>query len=380
MRVLVSGGGTGGHINPALAIAGKIKSEDKDAVIEYVGTRKGLETKLVPKEGYKIHYVHVEGIKRKFSAANIKAAAEAVTSIFEAKRIIRNFKPDIVIGTGGYVCWPVLKAAASMNIPTVVHESNAYPGVTTRMLAKYADKILLNFSESAEYLQAAKGKLVTVGNPVKSEMFSLSRAECRKKLGIAPEERVLLSYGGSLGAQRVNETIFEMISQKLLPGDIRHIHATGSGYWEKAKERFLSCGFSLSDENTVKKGKTEIKQYIYNMPQLLASADVVVCRAGAMTVSEIAATGKAAVFIPSPNVTDNHQYKNALVLKKANAAELIEEKELSPERLAEAVGTYFKDKALAERVSDNVRSFAEPKCLDKIYSVIKKLTEQRTQG
>lgn len=376
MRVLVSGGGTGGHINPALAIAGKIKSEDKDAVIEYVGTRKGLETKLVPKEGYKIHYVHVEGIKRKITPENIKAAFEAVTSVFEAKRIIKEFKPDIVIGTGGYVCWPVLKAASSMKIPTVVHESNAYPGVTTKMLSKYVDKILLNFEESAKYLETAKEKLAVVGNPVKGEMFSQSKSECRKSLGILPGEKVLLSYGGSLGAQRVNETVFEMISEKLLSDDIRHIHATGNIYWDKAKSRFLNDGFSVSDENTIKKGKTEIKQYIYNMPQMLACADVVICRAGAMTVSEIAATGKAAVFIPSPNVTDNHQYKNALVLKKANAAELIEEKELSAKLLAQAVGAYFNDSAFAERVSDNVRAFAEPKCLDKIYSVIKKLTSE----
>lgn len=374
MRVLISGGGTGGHINPALAIAGRIKSEWKDAVIEYVGTDKGLETKLVPKEGYKIHYVKVEGLKRKLTPKNILAAIHAVTSVFEAKKIIKEFKPDIVIGTGGYVCWPVLKAAADMRIPTFVHESNAIPGVATRMLSKHVDKILLNFKESEKHLEGVKEKLIVVGNPVKQEMFTLTSSECRRKLGLGETEKVVLSYGGSLGARVVNETVFELISKKLLPEDVYHVHATGNGYFEKAKERFLSEEFSLADENTLKKGKTEIKKYIYNMPELMAISDTVICRAGAMTVSEIAAMGKPAVFIPSPNVTDNHQYKNAKVLKDAKAAELIEEKDLTPTLLAETVKTYLYDEEKINSVKKNVKAFADKECLDKITSVVKQLT------
>lgn len=376
MRVLVSGGGTGGHINPALAIAGRIKAQWKDAVIEYVGTEKGLETKLVPKEGYKIHYVKVEGLKRKLTLKNIIAAFHAVTSVYEAKKIIKNFKPDIVIGTGGYVCWPVLKAAAGMGIPTFVHESNAIPGVATKMLSKYVDKILLNFKESEKYLADKKEKLVVVGNPIRSEMFTLKGAECRKQLGIAEGEKVVLSYGGSLGAKVVNETIFEMTEKALLPEDVRHIHATGNGYWEAATQRFLPNGFSHSDENTLVNGKKEIKRYIYNMPTLMACADVVVCRAGAMTVSEIAAMGKVAVFIPSPNVTDNHQYKNAKVLKDAGAAELIEEKDLSALVLSETVKKYLKDEALCEATRKNAKKFADPECLDKIIAIVKELTSK----
>lgn len=382
LRVLISGGGTGGHINPALAIAEKIRQENPDAVIEYVGTEKGLETKLVPRAGYPIHYVKVEGLRRSFSAENIRAAAEAVTSVYEAKRIIRQFHPDIVIGTGGYVCWPVLRAASSMKIPTVVHESNALPGVATRMLAKYADVILLNFRESETILKEMHtrlhAKLITVGNPVRPEMFDLAKAKaaCREKLGFREGERILLSYGGSLGAKRINKTVFEMISSGLLPQDIRHIHATGNGYWDEAQRIFTEKGFLLSDENTLEKGKTVLKKYIYNMPEQLACADLVICRAGAMTVSEIAAMEKAAIFVPSPNVTDNHQYKNALVLKRAGAAELIEEKNLTPSVLADTVTRFFSDDRLMKTTGDRARTFAEPKCLDKIYDVISELVKK----
>ena len=345
-------------------------------MIEYVGTKKGLETKLVPKEGYKIHYVKVEGLKRKLTLQNLVAAYHAVTSVYEAKRIIRNFKPDIVIGTGGYVCWPVLKAAAEMDIPTFVHESNAIPGVSTKMLSKYVDRVLLNFKESEKYLEKEKAKLCVVGNPVKQEMFTANAKKCREKLGISQNEKVVLSYGGSLGAKFVNETVFEVISKGLLGDGVRHIHATGNGYWDKAKEKFLPEGFKEPDENTMVKGKTEIKRYIYNMPELMACADVVICRAGAMTVSEIAAMGKAAVFIPSPNVTDNHQYKNAKVLKDANAAELIEEKNLTPEILSGKVRKILSDEAYANKMRENAKVFADSECLDKIASVVKELTSK----
>ncbi len=376
MRVLVSGGGTGGHINPALAIAAKIKKEDSSAVIEYVGTQKGLETKLVPREGYVIHYVKVEGIRRKLTLENVRAAYHAITSVGQAKKIIKKFRPDIVIGTGGYVCWPVLKAAASMKIPTLVHESNAYPGVATKMLSKYVDKILLNFSESKELLKNSKAELCVVGNPVKQEMFTLSKDECRRELGFSGNEKILLSYGGSLGAKVVNETVFEMIEKGLVGEKVRHIHATGNGYWDAACERFAKLGFSFTDENTLEKDNVCIKKYIYNMPKLMACADVVICRAGAMTVSEIAAMGKSAVFIPSPNVTDNHQYKNALVLKKADAAELIEEKELSPEMLSEKVHTILSDERKMKERAQAVKRFAQPDCLDLIYSQIRELTQK----
>lgn len=376
MRVLMSGGGTAGHVNPALEIAAKIKKENPDAVIEYVGTERGLETKLVPEKGIPLHFVHVEGIKRKLTPSNIKAVVHAVTSVFEAKKLIRSFLPDIVIGTGGYVCWPVLKAASSMGIPTLVHESNAIPGLTTRMVSGRVDRVLLNFRESAKYLDVGEEKTLFVGNPVKSEMFELTAEECRKKLGIPDEQKMVLSFGGSLGARRFNQTVFEMITYGLVPPDCLLIHATGAGYWDNAKLTFLEKGFQEISDGVIKKGNTEIRRYIYNMPELMASSNIVICRAGAMTVSEIAAMGKTAIFIPSPNVTDNQQYRNASVLKRAGAAELIEEKDLSAKGLSELMCSYLYDKNKSLEISEKVKAFAEPACLDKIYSEIVRLTQK----
>lgn len=374
MRVLVSGGGTAGHVNPALEIADKIKKENPGAVIEYVGTQRGLETKLVPAKGIPIHYVHVGGIQRKLTVSNIKALFQAVTSVFEAKKIVRKFRPDIVIGTGGYVCWPVLKAASSMKIPTLVHESNAIPGLTTRMLSKYVDRVLLNFKESAKHLDIPEEKMLFVGNPVKSEMFTLSGKQCREKLGISAEIQMILSFGGSLGAKYFNQTVFEMISKNLVAKDVYFVHATGAGYWDNAKEMLLGQGFSEISEGVMKKDNIEIRRYIYNMPELMASSDLVICRAGAMTVSEVAAMGKPAIFIPSPNVTDNQQFKNASVLSRAGAADLIEEKDLSPTVLASHINRYLSNPNDGAEMGKRAKMFAEAGCLDKIYNEIKRLT------
>lgn len=377
MRVLVSGGGTSGHVNPALTIAGKIKKENPDAVIEYVGTEKGLEKKLVPHEGYPIHYVKVEGLKRKLTAENIRVMREAISSVREAKKIIRDFRPDIVIGTGGYVCWPVLRAAASLKIPTVVHESNAVPGLATRMLSHFVSKVLVNFKESENKLNIPKSRVLCVGNPVKEEMFTLKKEDCRRELAIDRDEKVVLSFGGSLGARTVNGLMFDIIENERLPKDVRIIHATGSGYWDSAREHFLTRGFAQTDENTLKKGKVTLHRYIYNMPTVMACADVTVCRSGAMTVSEISAMKKAAVFIPSPNVTDNQQYENAHVLEKAGAAMLLEEKEATSQKLADKINGLLADDAKRHEIEQKAAAFVHRASLDEIYGVIRELTETK---
>lgn len=374
MRVLLSGGGTGGHIYPALAIGNKILSENKNAVIEYVGTEKGLETKLVPKEGYKIHYVRVQGIKRSLSIDNVKALIYAVTSVFEAKKIIREFRPDIVIGTGGYVCWPVLKAASEMKIPTLVHESNAIAGVATKMLSPHVSKVLFNFRETAKSLNIPAERYEHVGNPIKQEMFTLKKDDTREKYGIHRDAKVVVSFGGSLGAKSINDVVLDMLC-KDSKDDVYHIHATGAKYWDDSRRMLLSHGFSDSGEDEVKCGRRTVRKYIYNMPETLSAADVVICRAGAMTVSEVSAMGKAAIFIPSPNVTDNHQYKNAHVLELAGAAKLIEEKNLSSESLRDAVNGYFDNPEKTEGMCRKLSRFSVPDCLDRIYSIILDLTK-----
>ncbi len=371
MRVLVSGGGTGGHINPALAIADKIKKENPDSIIEYVGTQKGLESSLVPKAGYKIHFIKVRGFKRKLTLENFDAAIKAVTSVVAAKKIIKSFKPDVVIGTGGYVSWPVLKAASKMGIPTLIHEQNAFPGVTTRMLSKYVDTVMISFEESAKYLDGAKDKLRLVGNPVSDKMLEAKKDISREKLGISKNEKVLLSCGGSLGARPLNEAVFELIKDYSLPNNVMHIHATGKAGWEVQSAAFKDLGFEVTGEDELKKGNVIVRKYIYNMHEVLSASDVLICRAGAMTLSENAALAKASVIIPSPYVTNNHQYKNAKVLLDKNAALMIEEKDLNKEILIQNVSKLMDDDEFRQDVENNIRKCAIVDSLDRIYELVK---------
>ena len=377
MRVLVSGGGTGGHINPALAIADKIKHMQKDAVIEYVGTPNGMENILVSKAGYKIHHVKVKGFKRKLTLENIDAALKAVTSVMEAKKIIRDFKPDIVIGTGGYVSWPVLKAASKMGVPTCIHEQNAYPGVTTKALSKYVDKVMISFEESRPHFSCDTQKLVLVGNPVSEKMLCANKEKAREELGLDKSAKVILSAGGSLGAAALNENVFELIKNYSLPNAIHHYHATGKAGWQEQSQRYINeLGFEKLDEETLKKENVTVCKYIYNMHVLLAASDVEICRAGAMTLSELAVLGKCSVIIPSPYVTNNHQYKNAKVLCDKNAALMIEETNLNGEILTKTVKELVENEEKRKSMENNVRSFAVTDTLDRIYKIIIQIKEK----
>ncbi len=373
MKALISGGGTGGHINPALAIAGMLKEKYKDIEIEYVGTKKGLETKLVPREGYKLHTVRVRGFSRSLSLKNFDAAVKAVTSVWEAKKIIKQFCPDIVIGTGGYVCWPVLRAAAKMGIPTAVHEQNATVGMTVKMLSRYVDRIMISFESMRDQI-SEKDKVVFTGNPIKSEMLRISREDSRKKLGYDMDTPMILSYGGSLGAMKINENVLSVIESYSEKSDVYHIHATGRGEWNDAKEKLLARGYEDKGDS-VTKGKVTVCEYIYDMPTLLSASDIVICRAGAMTVSELSAMGKAAVMIPSPNVTNNHQYKNAAVLEKAGGAVLIEEKNLNPEKLKNELEALINSPEKLSSLQNNIRRFAVLDSLERINSVVCELLE-----
>ncbi len=359
----MTGGGTGGHVNPAIAIANNIKENHPTAEIEFVGTSRGIENKLVPKEGYKLHHVEVQGFKRKLTPYNIKSAWLAFTSPMKAKKLLREFKPDLVIGTGGYVCWPLLKAAASLGIPTAIHESNAIPGVAVRMLAKYVDRIYVNFDATADALgEVYRDKVVKVGNPIKAEFSTLDYNKARDTLGITGKYNgFLLSYGGSMGAEKVNDEMLDFMRDysKSHP-ELLHIHATGAIEYEAAMAKAKEYGL-LDTENL------RIQEYIYDMPTLMAAADVVVSRAGAMTLSELAALKKCCVLIPSPHVADNHQYKNAKVLADAGAALLFEEKELTPGILYSALSELVAVKEKRNEMSERIQKFALPDANKSIY-------------
>ncbi len=350
----MTGGGTGGHVNPAIAIADVIRANQADVKIEFVGTSRGIENKLVPKAGYKLHHVEVQGFKRKLTPYNIKSAWLAFTSPIKAKKLIREFAPDIVIGTGGYVCWPLLKAAAGMGVPTAVHESNAIPGVAVKMLARYVDRIYVNFDATANALGGVySDKVVKVGNPIKPEFASIDADGVKKELGIGDKyERLLLSYGGSMGAEKVNDEMLAFMRDytKHHP-ELLHIHATGAIEREAASEKAKEYG--LTDCENVR-----ICEYIYNMPELMAAADIVVSRAGAMTLSELAALEKCCVLIPSPHVADNHQYKNAKVLADKGAAIVFEEKELVGGVLTEALSGLIADGEKQAEMRENIKAFA----------------------
>ena len=374
MRVLITGGGTGGHVNPALAIANTIKQNDPDAVIAYVGTKRGIENKLVPKAGYPMYYVDVKGIKRSLSPSNIKAAYLALTSPIKAKKIIRVFKPDIVVGTGGYVSWPVVKAASQMGIPTALHESNAIAGVAVKMLQKSVDRIYLNFEKTGESLSCDRAKLMKVGNPILGGFSSMTREEARKKLGIPDKYKyVILSYAGSMGAEKVNDAVLCLMREFTSKHpEVYHIHATGSIELELCTSQFKEMGLDKCEN-------IELCEYIYDMPVRMAAADITINRAGAMTISELAATGKCSIFIPSPNVAENHQYKNAKVLSDAGAAALFEEKELTDgaKPLIEEVEKLLSDggdELRAER-SEKIRQFAVSDANKLIYNDLVKLAQ-----
>ena len=363
MRVLMTGGGTGGHVYPALAIASVIKQNDPQAEIAFVGTPSGMENKLVGAAGYKMYHVDVKGFRRSLSPKNIKAMYLALVSPQRAKKIIREFKPDIVIGTGGYVSWPILVAASKLGVPSAVHESNAVPGVTVRRLAAYVDRVYVNYAESIDML-SHKEKAMRVGCPLRLDFEAIDKQTARKMLGVAPDRKVILSFGGSLGAEQVNFAMLDFMEDYVQHHpEVLHVHATGSIEWEIATGIFKERGLD-------QKENIRFVEYINDMALQMAATDVVVCRSGANTVSELALLKKAAVFIPSPNVTDNQQFKNANAIAKKGGALLIEEKDITRDKIQELIVSVLEDQQKQKEMGEKIHDFAVPDANRKIYEDI----------
>lgn len=357
MRILFACGGTAGHINPAIAVANYLKEKDPDTVIEFAGNPNGMESRIVPKAGYDFAPIKVLGFQRKLTLHNIindiKALWYLLFASGRAKKIINDFKPDIVMGTGGYVSGPVVRKAALMGIKTIAMENNAFPGVTTKLLAKYVDKILLDVPESEKYLPEGLRYIVT-GNPVREEIFTEDRQKAREYYNVG-DRLCILSFGGSLGAQRLNEAVADLMAWHL--GENRnflHIHGSGSFYGPSYYFDLLrEKGIEAEDHPNLL-----IREYIEDMPRCLAAADIVICRCGAITLAELKAAGKASVLIPSPNVAENHQFHNAMVLVNHGAAAIIEEKDLTGKALCEAVRKLAEDPELLRSYSENARKLA----------------------
>lgn len=367
MKVLLAGGGTAGHINPALAIAGYIKKKRPETEFLFIGNRDGMEQRLVPQAGFDIKSITISGFKRSFSpknmVENVKTVTRTFTSSHEAKKIISEFKPDICIGTGGYVSGPVIRAAAKMGIPCIIHEQNAYPGVTNKMLAKSVNKVMLAVPDAKKYFE--KADFVVTGNPVRGDILTADKEGSRAELEL-DERPMILSFGGSLGARKINEAVADIVARSGKDGRYQHIHAYGKyGDWfpDLVKEK----GTDISQCNNL-----DIRPYIDNMPTCMAAADLVICRAGAITLSEIQAMGKPAILIPSPNVAENHQYHNAMALVNAGAAEIIEESELSGETLMKTVDKLLLNPEQLKTISENSRKMAITDANERIYSIVKK--------
>jgi len=367
MRILFACGGTAGHINPALAVAGMLKKEHENTVIRFVGNPNKMEARLVPQAGYDFSPLIVEGFQRSFTPQNIKRNFHALACLArcsrEVRRILAEFKPDVVLGTGGYVSGPVLREAAKQGIPTLTHESNAYPGVTTKLLAKSVDCVLLAVEKTKERLPKGCNCVVT-GNPVRAELFSVSREKARKKLNVGNGQICVLSLGGSLGAARVNQAVAELIAHFYNENTLHHIHATGHYGAEDFPRLLRERGIEPDAEGL------DIREYIDNMVDCLAAADFVICRAGAITLAELQAVGRASVLIPSPNVAENHQYHNAMVLQNHNAALVIEEKDLTGDLLCDTVSALLADPQELKNMGQNAAVMAVPNATARICAEV----------
>ena len=366
MKILFAGGGTAGHINPALAVAAAVRAHQPDAEILYVGARGGMEERLVPEAGYDFRGITISGFQRKLSLENIKKNLKTVKRLFtssaESKRILRGFQPDVCLGTGGYVSGPILRSAAKMGIPIVIHEQNAFPGVTTKMLAKRASRVLLAIPDAEKYLETKTPGTVT-GNPIRAEIVTAKKGESRRKLGLDARP-VILSYGGSLGARRVNEAVADLIAWSARDDRYQHIHAYGQyGKWFPGL--LEEKGVELKAHPNL-----DIREYIRDMPDCMAAADLVIGRAGAITVSELQAQGKPALLIPSPNVAENHQFHNAMALVNRGAAYILEEKDLSGEKLIETVERIMSDQSALRACGENARKMAITDASERIYAIL----------
>lgn len=371
MKFLFTCGGTAGHINPAVGVAQRLRELMPDCGVLFVGAKGHMETELVPREGFDIETVTITNISRSLSLEgikhNISTVKNVLTSTNEAKRIIAAFGPDVVVGTGGYVCYPVLKAAHSMGIHTVVHESNAVPGLTTKMLSGSSDRILVGFEESRRYYKRPD-RVVVTGTPVRKGFKDVGKAQARRTLGLDPDKPLVVSVWGSLGAAFMNKTMVGLIEKALGNPFFNLIHSAGkSGYGPMVKELEAR---GLAD--AAQRGM-EVREYIYDMPLVMAAADLVVCRSGASTLSELGVLGKPAILVPSPNVTNNHQEKNARVLEKAGAAVVIPESEVTPDGLLGSMSLLLARPETLDAMSEQMKRVGAADATGRITEIVLEL-------
>lgn len=365
MKYLISGGGTGGHIYPALAIANEIKLKDKNADILYVGTEKSLESELVPKEGIKFKSIRVKGMPRKLNKDSFIALKELLIGLNQANKIIREFKPDIVIGTGGYVSGPIVYRANKNKVPTVIHEQNAFPGITNKILSRYVDKVAVTFQEAEKYFKFPE-RVVLTGNPIRREVLSIDKEKAYRDLSIDKNIPMVLSFGGSGGQKKLNDAIIQTIKDNELNKNLQIIHITGNRLYDD----FMN---ELSRNNIKLSKNVRVLPYLYEMPQALNIADLVITSAGAITMAEISAIGVPSIIIPKSYTAENHQEYNAKAFEKAKASIVILEKELKEDILNKTIYELLEDKTKLEDMSKNSKKLGNANATIKIVEIIEDL-------
>lgn len=363
MRVIIAAAGTAGHINPGLAIANKIKKEEPNSEILFIGTNRGLENDLVQRAGYKLEHVEAYGLGK-----NIINNLKTLKGIFQAKKIIRKFNPDIVIGAGGYICGPAIIAAHMEKKTTILHESNAFPGKAVKLLAGITDTILISFEEARERIKKAKN-IVLTGTPIKlpETLTETKKQEVLSELEVNDKKPIVLIFGGSQGAKKINEAVVELLSknQEL---SYQIVLSAGAKQYDNVIEMLKEKKVDIN-----KSGNVKILPYIYNMPEVEQVADIVVCRSGATTITEISIIGKPAIFVPLPNVSNDHQTYNAKVLENLGAASIINNSELTGDKLNDRINSMIKSKEKLKEMGEKAKKIAIINAEDRIYKEIKKL-------
>lgn len=372
MNVIFTCGGTGGHINPAIAVARMLRERRPEAKILFVGAADGMERNLVPREGFQLETLKISNLQRRLTPAgvwhNLVTSCHIAGSLQKAKKIIRQFEPDVIVGTGGYASYPALREGIRLKVPTAIHESNAVPGLATKLVADKVDRIMVSFEESRN-LYSRPERVVVTGTPVREDFLYQKKSEARKALGL-DDRPLMISYWGSLGAREMNKKIARFIQLECQQEPFQHIHATGSFGWRWMPDLIRQMGIDLQKHPAV-----QLREYIYDMPMLMAAADLIICRAGASTISEVAASATPCIMVPSPNVTDNHQEKNARVLEARGAAMVLREEECDGDRLFEMVQTLLADPEKMASMRHALHQMAVVDAAERIYSTILELAQ-----
>ena len=373
-RVIFTCGGTAGHVNPAIALAQLMAEKNPDTSFLFVGAERGLEKDLVPKAGYDFRTVHISSFHRSFKPKEIKHNLVSVCNLMraprEARAILREFRPDVVIGTGGYASFPMVKAAAKAGIPTAVHESNMVPGLTTEMLEPFADRIMVGFEACRQHYKHPEKVMVT-GTPVRGDFFKMTKEEAKRQLGVDDGRPLIVSFWGSLGASGMNRQMADFLALEAAKEPFYHIHGAGASGYPMVRDLLREKGVDLEAHPAL-----QLREYIYDMAPVMRAADLVICRAGASTISELTALGVPALIVPSPYVTNNHQEKNARVLERAGGAEVLLEKDCSGQAMFQAACGILHDGERRKQMETAMASLGIRDATERIYQTVLEICQE----